>query len=59
LKRLSVDNGKPVEKQGRKATGPNAKAMAAWPPKLGVFLILKLAVELILKRINSIKFFAA
>lgn len=30
---LFIDKGKLVERQGRKATGPKAKAMAAWPPK--------------------------
>jgi hypothetical protein len=34
---LFIDNGKPVEKQGRKAKGPKAKAMAAWPPKEKIF----------------------
>jgi hypothetical protein len=29
IDRLSADNGKPVEKQGRKAIGPKAKAMVA------------------------------
>jgi len=43
--RLSVDNGKPVEKRGRKAKGPKAEAMAAWLPKLGVFLIPEIIKE--------------
>jgi len=37
MMQLSVDNGKPVERQGRKAKGPNAQAMAAWPPKWEFF----------------------
>jgi len=36
-KNLSTDKGKPVERQGRKAIGPNAKAMAAWLPKGEIF----------------------
>ena len=34
---LFIDKGKPVQRQGRKATGPKAEAMAAWPPKGEIF----------------------
>jgi len=29
---LGIEKGKPAERQGRKATGPFLKRMAAWPP---------------------------
>jgi hypothetical protein len=34
---LFIDKGKPAQRQGRKAKGPKAKAMAAWPPKGEIF----------------------
>jgi len=42
---LFNDNGKPVERQGRKAKGHNAQAIAAWLPK-GEFFMIKIIASI-------------
>jgi len=44
------DKGKPVERQGRKATGPSTRWMAAWLPKEKFLFFLKVAKEVFLLR---------